>query len=113
MNKSTAYSILEAAKEYLYRYSLENHIRLKRIELLLPIGDEILPCFVWLFYEKTSDIDSYGSDGTTRDIIGKFIQSCMDNGFPEEYIHKSSFEIDSEENVMENYSGSYFYRLRG
>jgi len=107
------FNALGAARKELLAFSNKAGVRLVNIEFVTPFTEDDKIIWVWLFFKKDEDIDDYNSNGTTQLLQNKFTEFCVNNGLPHELEVCLSFAIDSEENVDENYSGSYFFRLRG
>lgn len=67
---------------------------------------------VLIFYDAERDVGRYAQDGTSERLKHRFIRMLRDRGYLNNLIPKVTFEFDSDENVQNNYEGSYFYRLR-
>lgn len=113
MHNSDVFRALEVAGKLLLSFAANSEIRLVNIDFVVPFVEDDKKISVWLFYKKDEDIDEYNSNGTTQLLQNKFTEFCVNNGLAHDFAVCLSFAIDSEENVDENYSGSYFYRLRG
>ena len=113
MRNRDLFGPLEVANDLLMEFANDNSIQLKHIEFVTPFVEKDNGISIWLFFENNEDIDTYKSNGTIKELMQKFSQWCECNGLPKEYVQELSFTIDSEENVMKNYCGNYFFRLRG
>lgn len=65
-----------------------------------------------IFYKINKDIYENEANGNTSAIKSKFLNLIKKYEMPTEVIQRMEFEVDSYENVKENYEGNYFYRLR-
>ncbi|GAC1327689.1 MAG: hypothetical protein NVSMB28_24460 [Collimonas sp.] len=89
-------------------------IRLRNAEFVTTSEEWDDSLGVLIFYENDSDIVAYEKDGTTDMIKLKFLEelaaSKLQFSFSE--LPEMDFVFDSHENVVKNYDGSYFLRLR-
>ncbi len=67
---------------------------------------------VYIFYEKNEDINKNQLNGTTEQVKREFIEELSKLDYKKHFSEEVSFIFDSNENVVENYAGSYFFRLR-
>ena len=65
------------------------------------------PSEVFVFYKKDEDVAIYEENGVTEKIKSFFYSNF--EGYKKEGI---TIIIDSDENVQNNYEGSYFFRFR-
>lgn len=104
------HEILTKIKKNIIAYSVTNNISLAEIHYVTPLSCNDRLIAVWLFYKKNEDIENYLFDGTSNALKNLIINYCSQFGLLKKY--EFDFTFDSKENVDENYSGSYFYRLR-
>ncbi|MEX0996266.1 MAG: hypothetical protein WDZ45_04395 [Flavobacteriaceae bacterium] len=67
---------------------------------------------VWLFFDTDEIVMNYAINGTTEKVKKEYLRILEDLNYPSNYLDQVIFHIDSHENVVKNYEGSYFYRLR-
>lgn len=67
---------------------------------------------VYIFYEKDTDIEQYLISGQSSEIQQVFIKELNKLNYFNTFSKKIEFVFDSNENVINNYQGSYFLRLR-
>jgi hypothetical protein len=103
------WDIIEKAKELLIEWSNKNNARIFTIHFV-PMYDFSLE--VYVFYEKDADISENQKNGVSENVKQIFIKTISSMGYMEKFGDKISFEFDSNENVINNYNGSYFLRLR-
>lgn len=85
-------------------------VRLQKAELL-EFAQQVAVLF---FYEGEADVAAYENDGTTRQIEDAFLAAlnAAKLVLPFSAMPRINFEFDSHENVVRNFEGSYFLRLR-
>ena len=66
---------------------------------------------VYVFVDTDLDLKKFESDGTLRRIEVRFLDLLVSANYPFEK-WPLLFIFDSHENVVKNYEGNYFYRLR-
>ena len=106
------FDYIEKAEKVTSEWAKENNIALFRIEFIVPfvLADKSLS--VWLFFETENIIDQYAKDGTIEKTKNYYLKSLKEIHYPEAYLNQVEFIIDSNQNVQQNYDGSYFARLR-
>lgn len=69
---------------------------------------------IWFFFENDDELAKYRLDGTTGTIEALFNDHLEAAKKPYSFSKLPAvvFEFDSHENVLRNYQGSYFLRLR-
>lgn len=69
---------------------------------------------VLFFYPLDADVEAYQADGTSVWAQEKFISElhAAKRNFDFSELPNMTFEFDSHENVVNNYQGNYFLRLR-
>lgn len=67
---------------------------------------------VYVFYEKNEDINKNQLSGKTEQVKREFLEELSKLDYKKHFSEEVSFIFDSNENVVENYAGSYFFRLR-
>jgi hypothetical protein len=103
---------IDAAKAQLLTWAAARDIPLVRVEFVVPFVDTDFSLSVWLFYDTDLNIARCNDDGTTADVRQEFVSILGAAGYPAEWLPDITFQVDSHENVEQNYEGSYFYRLR-
>ena len=77
---------------------------------LVPIAVQHIE--VYVFYERDSDLHECRESGDTRKVKTILAEELNRGGRGSEAGVQVYFEFDSHENVVKNYEGSYFLRLR-
>jgi len=67
---------------------------------------------VLVFYPTTAELRACAASGTSAKLEEAFRSALAQTEFPFEEVPEVGMEFDSHENVVDNYEGSYFYRLR-
>lgn len=88
------------------------NIKLHTIETVVPFVTTDKGLSVWLFFETERLRKKYKKDGTVDSVKEKYLAFLKELNYPLDYCGHVSFTIDSYENVVKNFEGSYFYRLR-
>jgi len=66
---------------------------------------------VYAFLHDIADVEELQT-AQVEEMKNTYLEYLTKYGYPFETFPNVAFEIDSDENVRKNYSGSYFYRLR-
>jgi hypothetical protein len=67
---------------------------------------------VFLFYETDADIASGNSEGISKALRERILSDLRELEYPQVDSTNIRFIFDSHENVVKNFKGSYFFRLR-
>jgi len=92
------------------RWCNEVNIPLHRIDHVITWEDWDDGIGVYLFLGKTSDVESLRPEQQDQ-MKRAYLGFLKDAGYPFEKFPNVVFEIDSDENVRNNYQGNYFYRV--
>jgi hypothetical protein len=103
---------LDDAGKDLLAWATTNAIPLVRVEFVLPFVPTDFGASVWLFYDTDVNVARCADAGVTTNVQEKFLSILSDNGYPDDWLADTSFQVDSHENVERNFEGNYFYRLR-
>ncbi len=103
---------IDAAKTNLLGWAQANDVPLVHVEFVVPFVETDFSLGVWLFYATDANINRAAADGTTTNVQQEFQSILSATGYPNDWLTRVSFYVDSHENVERNYQGSYFYRLR-
>jgi hypothetical protein len=106
------YSFINKAKDALLKWAEGENFGIYQIEFVVPFLPSDKDLSVWLFYQSDDMVKRYADAGTTAIVEARFVDIMRDLGYPEDYLSQITFQIDSHENVVANFEGSYFYRLR-
>ncbi|AJY73853.1 hypothetical protein [Paenibacillus beijingensis] len=107
--KDKQWEIIEKAKKILIDWSKDNDARIYTIHFI-PMFDFSLE--VYVFYESDNDVLQNLNNGISDNITTMFNKSLSDLGYMKYFSENIKFVFDSHENVVNNYEGSYFFRLR-
>jgi len=103
------WALIKEAKKLLMIWAENNNINIYDIHFV-PMGDFRLE--VYIFYEKNDDIKKNQLSGQTEQVKAIFLEKLSKLDYKKHFDKGVSFIFDSNENVVENYEGSYFLRLR-
>jgi hypothetical protein len=103
------WDIIEKGKEKLLEWSKENNAHIFTVHFV-PIG--FSPLEVYIFYENDIDIVQNEKNGVTDNVKRVFLETISDMNYMKIFDDNITFTFDSNENVIKNYQGSYFFRLR-
>ena len=78
----------------------------------MPFVQDDFSLTTWLFYDTDASAAAREADGTTATVRREFLATLRELGYPERWAGDIDFCVDSHENVVRSYEGSYFYRLR-
>ena len=67
---------------------------------------------VWMFFQTDSELDEHRLSNATKSLEAEYIRILRRLDYPFERFPDVRFHFDSDENVRQNYEGSYLYRLR-
>ena len=112
MTRDEQFRFIEVARERLMNAAQARGIPLVRVEFLVPFVAEDFSLSTWLFYDTDASVAAREADGTTGTLQDEFVASLRALGYPDRWASEIDFCIDSHENVVRSYEGSYFYRLR-
>ena len=106
------FQFIEQAENQFREWSIGQNIKIHRIEFVVPFVLTDRTLAVWIFFETDRMMEKYKREGTIEIVESRFFDIMKDIGYPEDYVTKIVFFIDSHENVVSNFDGSYFNRLR-
>jgi hypothetical protein len=82
---------------------------LHEFEILFQIDEDFR---AYVFFEKDLDIEKYKNNGIIQQMINFVYAELEHAGRGNKNEINVVFELDSDENVLRNYGGDYFLRLR-
>lgn len=103
------WDFIEKAKMILMNWSKVNNVHLFAVHFV-PMSDFSLE--VYVFYKSDFDIIQYQKNGVSDKVKQIFIKALNDLNYMKNFNNNITFTFDSNENVINNYQGSYFLRLR-
>ena len=86
-------------------------ICVRRVEHVATFEDRDKGTEVYVFFPANSDLEQHRGTGKLQEIETRYRHFLSDAGYPFDRF-PVQFYFDSHENVIKNYEGSYFYRLR-
>lgn len=107
-----AYQILEDAKQELIDWVKEKALPIHKVDYVSAFEEWNDSLGVWVFYDTDLSLKESNANGVSSRVKDKYQEILTMHSYPFSEFPKISFEFDSHENVMKNYEGSYFYRLR-
>ena len=87
-------------------------IKLHNIQTVVPFVLTDKSLGVWLFFDNDQLVQTYNKNGVTDNVKQKYLDFLKNDNYPADYLAQVTFFVDSHENVVKNFEGSYFYRLR-
>lgn len=67
---------------------------------------------VWVFAKSNAELDTWHNESWVDGLKERLITALIEQGLSEDIARGLEVVVDSDQNVQENYEGSYFYRLR-
>ena len=112
MTREQQFAAIEAAKVRVLQWAENRHVPLVHIDVVVPFVATDFSLSVWLFYNTTANVSALGRDGTTAAVETEYRDGLTAAGYDPGWLPQVQFFVDSHENVVQHYEGSYFYRLR-
>ncbi len=103
------WGVIEKAKMILLNWSQCNNVHLFAVHFV-PMSDFSLE--VYVFYKNDFDITENQNNGISDIVKQIFLKALNDLNYKRYFNSNITFIFDSNENVINNYQGSYFLRLR-
>lgn len=103
------WDLLEKAKIILMGWSKDNNVHIFAVHFV-PMFDFSLE--VYVFYENDFDITQNQNNGISDKVKQFFLKALNDFNYMKYFSDNITFIFDSNENVISNYQGNYFLRLR-
>lgn len=112
MTREEQFAFIASAKASVLASARRDGIPLHRIEFVVPFVDDDFGLWVWFFYETDDQLQSAVRTGWSEALKAELLRALRSTGYAEEWLDAVGFAFDSHENVLRDYEGSYFYRLR-
>jgi hypothetical protein len=112
MTRDLQFEIIEVARPRILAWAARERIPLHRVEYVAPFVESDLSLSVWLFYDTDRSLAEWARNGGSDRLGRQFLIILSELGYPDELAAQVGFQLDSDENVRNNFEGSYFYRLR-
>jgi len=110
MNKrEQQWDMLEKAGISLKKWSKKNNIGIYAVHFIPTLNFSLE---VFIFYKNDIDVTQNQNNGTSERVKQFFLKALQDINYMDCFNNNISFIFDSNENVINNYEGSYFFRLR-
>ena len=103
------WELLEKAKIILMDWSNNNNAHLFSIHFVSMFDFSVE---VYVFYKSDFDVITNQNNGISDNIKQIFLKTLNDLSYMKYFNDNITFIFDSNENVINNYQGSYFLRLR-
>ena len=103
------WDLIEKAKMILMNWAQNYNVHLFTVHFV-PMLDFSLEEYI--FYESDFDITQNQKSGISDKIKQVFLKALADLNYMKHFNNNITFIFDSNENVVNNYQGSYFLRLR-
>jgi hypothetical protein len=112
MTRDEQFAYIETAKGNVLAWAKKQGIPLVRVEYVFPFVDTNFGLSAWFFYETDDQLQRSEAMGWPDRLVSRLTEVLEGLGYPAGWLSKISGYFDSHENVVRNYEGSYFYRLR-
>lgn len=112
MNRDQQFKIIERAEKDIMNWAKSQDINMHNIEFVVPFVKDDFSLHAIFFYIDNKVLKRYSNNGISEKVKDKFIRKLKESDYPKEHIKEARFEFDSYENVLKNYKGNYFYRMR-
>ena len=112
MNVNDDFNKVAIAKKEFSEWIINKPFNFKCLQFIFPFTETDKEITTWIFFQKNKDVVKHKKTNTLNLIINKFKVLLLNQGLSEETVNTMKFEVDSDENVKNNYEGNYFYRLR-
>ncbi len=112
MTRDEQFAYIETAKGDVLAWAKKKGIPLARIEYVVPFVDTNFSLSAWFFYETDDQLQRSEEMEWPVRLVSELRQVLKRLGYPAAWLSKITGFFDSHENVVRNYEGSYFYRLR-
>lgn len=103
------WDILKKTRDFIMNWAKENCINIHIIHFI-PMIDFSLEIYV--FYKNNSDLAKNKTTGISDEVKKIFLKTLLEVDYIKSFGNNIVFIFDSDENVIKNYEGSYFLRLR-
>lgn len=77
---------------------------------MLALEDDLLDIYV--FYKTNDDVRNFHSNGFSQQVTNLIERELDSVGRGKSYGVRTMYEFDSHENVVENFEGNYYLRLK-
>jgi hypothetical protein len=105
------WNALKTAASGFLGWAASNNIAVERVEHVATFEDWDKSSEVYIFFPTNVDLERHKETGKLQEIETHYRQLLSDAQYPSERF-PIRFFFDSHENVVKNYEGNYFYRLR-
>jgi hypothetical protein len=105
------WSALKTAKSGFLNWAASNDIAVHCVEYVAGFEDWHKRAEIYVFFPTDTDLEQHRKTGRLQVIEAHYRQLLAEAQYPQERC-PAHFYFDSHENVVKNYEGNYFYRLR-
>ena len=112
MTREEQFQFIEAARERLIGFARARGIPLVRVEFLVPFLPDDFSLTTWLSSDTDANAAAWEAGSTAAALQEELMAALRALGYPERWVREIDICVDSHENVVRSYEGSYFYRLR-
>lgn len=111
-NRPIQLDFVDRVSDLTIEWTKKSDISLHTIETVVPFVTTDKDLDVWLFFDTNETVKTYQKNGTIEKVKEEYLRTLEGFNYPRDYLDHVTFHIDSHENVIKNYEGNYFYRLR-
>jgi hypothetical protein len=112
MIKERCFTLIDEVNSSILSWAKEKGISIFRIENVATFENWDNGIGVYIFYPNDEYKEKSDSQGFNSQIEKQYLDLLKILGYPFDKFPNVTFYFDSHENVINNYEGSYFYRLR-
>src|SRR4051812_37165919 len=105
------WAALKTAESSFRSWTTASGIAVERVEHVATFEDWDKSTEIYIFFPTDADLERHSEVGTLQLAEARYRELLCDTDYPSERFPVHFF-FDSHENVVKNYQGSYFYRLR-
>lgn len=112
ITREDQFKFIEAARAQLMESANASSVPLHRVEFVVPFVETDFSLSAWFFLETDAQLNGRDAKRWTTWLKSEFLKILRAQDYPARWLGEVGFAFDSHENVVENFEGSYFYRLR-
>jgi hypothetical protein len=105
------WAAIKSAEKEFRNWAASNQIPLSRVEHVATFESWDKKTEIYIFFPADSDVQRFRSERKLSEIEHHYHQFLSNADYPFDR-WPVTFYFDSHENVVKNYDGNYFYRLR-
>jgi hypothetical protein len=112
ITRDEQFKFIEKARAALMTSAEAAAVPLHRIEFVVPFVPTNFSLSACMFFETDGQLHGPEAQRWTTWLKTEFLNILRECGYPTRWLGEVGFVFDSHENIVKNFEGSYFYRLR-